>query len=225
MSTELATEATSTTESPQSPKYFTDWSSHSMKKESTNEEIVEVHGNKIYQPDTNNATCIRHDLIRPEDGLSKSYWRKLSGYNSGIRNLDWSNERYFTYIDNTNRVNALLCQLDINERHRGEIRTLIMRINFGKVGIKIEKAMFCAIAAHVHMTDSIGREYHPQQKRKDQDALFAKMKEEVRLTEKEVNSLFAKFTPKNRAKYLSPADGSREFGKFERNKFKSGINR
>jgi hypothetical protein len=174
---------------------FTDWSDNPADQyQHSNDEIVEFFGNDIQEPDTNNATCIRHDIDGDKPNIDRLYWRKMSLYNCGICNREWVNEAYRTYLVNNGLVMALMCQLDLTKRQRQRVYPFVMGLDFRKLGKKAELSAFCAITAIVNNDDTI-RGYYPNQK--DPDKEFAKIKKELDLSDTDVYSMLSKLDPAN----------------------------
>lgn len=72
-----------------------------------------------------------------------------------------------------------------------------MGLDFGRLGRPAELSAFCAIAAHVHGDENIGREYHPLQAEEKKDAEFVKVKNDLGLSDSDVLSMISKFNSTN----------------------------
>jgi hypothetical protein len=184
---------------------FNDWSDDpDSEYQYLNDEIIEFFGNPINKPDTNNGSCIRHDMDGENARLDEQYWRKMSLYNSGISNLKWSNSEYRTYILNKGMIESLMCQLDLTQRQREQVYPFLMGLDFGKFGKKVEITAFCAIVTTIN-NDDTKRSYHPQQKEDnkpdrvedDRPDDFVRVKNSLRISDKDLFSMMAKLDPAN----------------------------
>ena len=195
-----------TADSTDSIPEFTDWSDDpATEYQYLNDEIIEFFGNPINKPDTNNGSCIRHDIDGMEKGVDEQYWRKMSLYNSGISNLKWSNSTYQTYILNKSLIKSLMFQLDLTQRQRERVYPFVMGLDFGQFGVKVELTAFCAIVVMVNSDDTT-RSYHPQHNEdrlnkgkldKDEIPEFVRVKNSLRISDKKMYSMMAKLDPAN----------------------------
>lgn len=159
-----ATAAQSDGYAPESQR-FVEWSDFNEKRWKYVGETQPVPESDITDVDTQNATIIRYDKIA--DFEKRKKFKRLSEFNTGLRNGKWTNQDYNTHLINEHLIWSLICQLDINPRYQQEAAGLFMSLNLRKFGVNAGVVAYCVCAVVVHRTEENERNCHPSMKNID----------------------------------------------------------
>lgn len=146
----------------------------------------------IWEPDTNNATCIRWD-IDCKYSPDKEYWKRLDEHNTGLRNGEWTNDPYTKYLCNEHTIEAVASQLDLSKRLRKIAYKRFIGLDLEDWGRSSALIAFCVCVLSVHRDETcMHRSYHPNQNPANKDSLFEKIRRSLGLREKDVAAEYGK---------------------------------
>lgn len=167
---------------------FIEWSDFNEKRWKYVGETRPMPTSDITDVDAENETVIRHDEIT--DYHKRKKFKRLSEYNTGLRNWRWTNQGYNTYLLNNHLIGALIGQLDLNPRYQQEAEGLFMSLNLGKFGVNAGIVAYCVCAVVVHRDEKNKRECHPSVS--DIDPEFEEIAEREGYRQKDLISIYNK---------------------------------
>lgn len=167
---------------------FVDWSNFNENHRKYVGETQPVPESDITDVDTQNATIIKYGEITDFDKRKK--FKRLSEFNTGLRNGKWTNQDYNTHLLNEHLIWSFIGQLDLNLRYQQEVAGLFLSLNPGKFGVDIGIVAYCACAVVVHGKEGVNRNCHPSVK--EMDSEFERVAECEGYQEKELISIYNK---------------------------------
>ncbi|SEO66876.1 hypothetical protein SAMN05216388_101697 [Halorientalis persicus] len=170
---------------------FVDWSNFKENRWKYVGETQPVPEPNIWTPDHSNATVIRYDKDCQQDPKKRKKFKRLSEYNSGLRNGKWTNQDYNTYLLNEHLIWSLITQLDLNPRYQQKAAGLFHSFNLQKFGVSANIVAYCTCAVVVHQADN-ERNCHPWSKNRDSE--FEKIASCEGYQEKELISIYNKIS-------------------------------
>lgn len=101
---------------------------------------------------------------------SKYYtWKYLEELHRGIRNGKWTNDPYFTKIDNLHLIEIVADRMGLTEREREQAKTAYFTVHHKKIrGVRKDVT---AVAVCAYIGEKAGLPYHPQKLDDDGDPL------------------------------------------------------
>lgn len=139
----------------------------------------------LVSPDTYAATRFNPEEA-PADKVA--YWKRLAGYHSGVKNLNWVDRKQQRNQDNLAVYDALSGYLELTPWQKRIGRELFDGFDLRELGYPVELAAFCIC---VWVVEGDGRYYHPQSP--DSDELFVDLATELQLNLKHVARCLAHF--------------------------------
>lgn len=176
---------------------FRDWHQISRTDHNlSNAEVLRKFGNDVNKPDTNNATFFRPDDVGKADIVfigtqvsrsHKQHYRALSLYNAGSWNgSKRDNSVYLTRRQKLHTLQAISGQLDLSPGQFRRARSLLMTLDLGKLGERIEYSILALCAFVVHSDERCSRRVHPNTPADCMDtelaALLSGMESSIQLT-------------------------------------------
>jgi hypothetical protein len=145
----------------------------------------ESESEPLVSPDNYAATRFNPEEAPPG---KQSYWKRLAGYQSGIKNLDWVDRAEQRRQDNLAVFDAISSQLELTRWQKQVGRELFDGFDLRRIGYPVELVAFCIC---VWVVEGDGRIYHPQ--KPDSDELFQQFASDLNLNLKHVQRCLARF--------------------------------
>lgn len=122
----------------------------------------------------------------------RDHYKLLAGYNSGIYNREWADQKKIRRIDNLHIYDAIAGQLELTDWQKNYGRDLLKELNVRRIGYSIEYVAFTVCALTVRRDRRI---YYPTRCDEDNDSLFCDLAENLGLRPTKVQSCMARLAP------------------------------
>ncbi|WP_135829861.1 hypothetical protein [Halorussus halobius] len=174
---------------------FVDWSRYHENRWRYEGNPKPAPESDIYNPDARNATTIRYDIDCRHDPEKRRKYKRLSEYNSGLRNgPKWTNDEYNTNLLNRHLIQALASQVGLNPRYKREAESLFRGFNLQQFGTDADIVAFCTCVAVVENSEENNRKCHPCVLDEKMDSEFKQVAREEGYQKRELISLYNKVT-------------------------------
>lgn len=174
---------------------FVEWSKYNENRWRYEGDPEEAPEPDIWNPDAQNATTIRYDIDCRHDPEKRSKYKRLSKYNSGLKNgPKWTNDEYNKYLVNQHLIRALASQVGLNPRLKREAERLFLGFNLQKFGTDAAPVAFCTCVAVVENSEENDRKCHPCVPDEKMDSEFKRVARAEGYQKGELISLYNKVT-------------------------------
>lgn len=174
---------------------FVEWSEFNDDRWRYEGDPAEVPEPDIWNPDAQNATTIRYDIDCRHDLEKRRKYKRLSEYNSGLRNgPKWTNDGYNTNLLNRHLIRSLASQVGLNSRYKREAESLFLGFNLQRFGTDAATVAFCTCIAVVEKSEENERKCHPCLPDEKMDSEFKRVSDAEGYQTGELVSLYNKVT-------------------------------
>ncbi|NHN57488.1 MULTISPECIES: hypothetical protein [Halorussus] len=174
---------------------FVEWSKYNENRWRYEGDPKPASESDIYNPDAQNATTIRYDIDCKHDPEQRRKYKRLSEYNSGLRNgRKWTNDRYNTNLLNRHLIQAIASQVGLNPCYKREAERLFLGFNLRKFGTDAGTVAFCTCIAVVENSEENERKCHPCVPDEKMDLEFKRVARAEGYQKGELISLYNKVT-------------------------------
>ena len=183
------------------PLVFTDWSIYTRNKWRYKSSTVEQPNRDITQVDTENGSTIIYDKDCKDDPVKREKYKRLSEYNTGLRNREWTNDSYTVALTNKYLIEALSSQLDMNIWYRKQAKNLFTSLDLQEFGYQAELVALVVCMTLIHQNDDNIRECHPAIREEDQDEKFGEITKSLGYRKKDIIKVYNRIV-QNQDRYM-----------------------